>query len=109
VDSGCSQHLTATTAGLVEVTSCGGEVETAAAGQSLSIVGRGTRPGVPGTTYVVENLSEDLVSFHSLEEKGLVYRRHPAEKELREWTRNGTVVPSLTFKVYSNNMGVLHT
>jgi len=65
VDSGCSQHLTATTAGLVDVTSCGGEVETAAAGQSLSIVGRGSRPGVPGTTYVVENLSEDLVSFNN--------------------------------------------
>jgi len=86
-----------------------GAVETAEAGVELAIIARGVRREVPGFHYVVPGLGEDLISFHELEAQGLVYRRHQSKPELREWLRDGSVVPTLTYKVWEGlNIGLLH-
>ena len=86
-----------------------GLVETAEAGSSLQIVGRGFIDEIPGPHYVAPGLGEDLLSFHELERQGLTYRRHHSNCDLREWTREGEVVPELTYKVYPGvSIGVLH-
>jgi len=109
VDGGASQHLHSTAAGLLDIVPCMGAVETAEAGGELVITAVGRMPDIPGAHFVVPGLGDDLVSFHELEAHGLEYRRHPTRPELREWLREGSVVPKLTYKVYREaNIGLLH-
>ena len=54
-------------------------------------------------------LWEDLISFHELEQHGLMYRRHPTRLELQEWMREGRLVDDLTYREYDEmNIGLLH-
>jgi hypothetical protein len=96
-------------AGLLGVVPCRGAVETAEAGGKLLITAVGVMTEIPGNHYVVPGLGDDLISFYELEAQGLVYRRHQTRPELREWVRDGSVVPLLTYKVYREaNIGLLH-
>lgn len=110
VDSGASATLVRSADGpwpLTDVLPMQGQVETAMAGADLVIVAGGHSPSL-GPAFVCPDVASDLVSFHGLESQGFAYGRHATDSRLREWSWQGTVIPSLTFCVYANNIGLLH-